>query len=177
MQFVSHTIQTTPLLKNQPITYRPIAVSAVSIWQVMFLPIFLLYLISLASKNNKLCIQKLGTWRYAKTSRKFREEKLNLNVCCHEYEISKINVSTALKRSSEKRNFTKHRIWEWQRNDYTNVSRKRIIQKILKECGLRLMRMTFTMTVSVGPDRQFHIIYSHSVDPYGITKSIWIWKW
>jgi hypothetical protein len=122
MQYNSHVSE------NPPWTSRPsrtCAASAVLIWQVTFLPIFLLYLISLALKNSKLCMQKLGTLRYVKTSGIFREEKLYLNVCCREYEISKINVSTALKRSSQKRSFTKHRILEWQRNDYTNVSRKK----------------------------------------------------
>jgi len=128
---------TTAISESPPWTSRPsrtCAASAVSTWQVTFLTIFLLYLISLASKKSKLCMQKLGTWRYAKSSGKFWEEILNLNVCCCEYEISKIKVSTVLERSSQKRNFTKHHIWKWQRNDYTNVSWKRITQKELKEC-------------------------------------------
>ena len=133
MQYTNHVSESPPWTSRPS---RTCAASAVSIWRGTFLPILQLYVISLASKNSKLCIQKLGTWRYAKTSGKFREEKLNLNVCCREYEISKIIVSTALKRSRQKRNFTKHRMWEWQRKECTNVSRKRIIHKMLKECAV-----------------------------------------
>jgi hypothetical protein len=54
-------------------------------------------LISLASKDSKTCMQKLGTPRYAKTLGKFWEGKLNLNECCRKYKISKKTFLRRLK--------------------------------------------------------------------------------